>query len=99
MNAPYTPTEEDITNAFPISFRRHGYPPVRERIEIVTEPHPDFKTVVFLSAIPDRFHSTINALGRGSTCPVIQGRKNAMYEHDVWRWLRSVGVEAEFVAP
>lgn len=98
MQSSYTPTQDDIDTAWPISSRRFGYPEAGEKIAIALELHPQLKSFVRMGAIPDRFHEAIRQLSRGSTCPYIDEKQDAMYEHDVYRWLRALGIEAEFKA-
>ena len=97
MENLYAPTQEEIDAAWPISSRRFGYPPIRETITITLELHPRWKYFVRLNAIPERFHEAVRQLSRGSTCPFVDDEKDTMYEHDVDRWLRAIGVQAEFI--
>lgn len=43
MTTEYTPTQEDITNGWPSSEDRFGYPPVREKIVVRFETSHNFK--------------------------------------------------------
>lgn len=106
MTAPYTPTQENIDAAWPSSEDRFGYPPVKEKIIVRFETSQNFKLnngdcypFIRLTAIPDRFHEAVTQLSRGSTCPAIDSERNTFYSHDVYRWLRAIGVEADFVEP
>lgn len=105
MKTEYTPTPEDIKAAWPSSSARFGYPPLREHITIHTETHPSWshdgtmQPFVRMNAIPKRFHDAVTQLSRGSTCPYIDEARDTYYTHDVYRWLRAIGVDAEFVAP
>jgi hypothetical protein len=105
MTAPYTPTQEDIDTAWQSAERPSGYPSIQETITVSLETSQNFKLdngdcfpFVRLTAIPERFHEAIRQLSRGSSCPAIDSERNTFYGHDVHRWLRSIGVEAEFVA-
>lgn len=106
MENQYTPTQEDITNAWPSSEDRFGYPPVREKIVVRFETSQNLKLdngdcypFIRLTAIPERFHEAVRQLSRGSTCPAIDSDRNTFWSHDIYRWLQAIGVEAEFVAP
>jgi hypothetical protein len=99
MNTPYTPTEADIAGAWPSASARYGYPPVRENVSITLELHPKWKSFVRMGAIPERFHEAIRQLSQGSTCPFLDERRDTFYTHDVYRWLRALGVEATFLEP
>lgn len=99
MTTPYTPTQEDIDEAWPSSSRRFGYRPIRETITITLELHPHWKSFVRMNAIPERFHESVRQLSLGSTCPGVDEKHDAFYTHDVYRWLRAIGVVAEFVEP
>jgi hypothetical protein len=98
------PTKAEIEAAWPIASRRGGYPPVKERISIPWDSHPNFRMsdgteypFVRLGAIPERFHAAIHDLGRGSTCPAPDDKRDSYYTHDVYRWLRALGVEVDFI--
>lgn len=52
-----------------------------------------------MTAIPERFHEAVRQLSRGSTYPIVDEQRNALFTQDVYRWLRAIGVEAEFVEP
>jgi len=100
MTTPYTPTAEDINAAYSQS----GYPPVREKITVTLDTHTNWRDAngvlspfVRMGAIPERFHEAINQLGMISACPAPDDKRDCRYTHDVDRWLRSIGVEAEFV--
>jgi hypothetical protein len=106
MSNEYTLTKEDIKTAWESSDRRYGYPPIKESITITTETHPSWsredgtmQPFVRMTAIPARLHEAVNELSIASTCPYIDEARNVFYVHDVYRWLRAVGVEADFVAP
>lgn len=106
MKTEYIPTPEDIKAAWPSSEDRFGYPPVREKIVVRFENSPNFKLdngdcypFIRLTAIPERFHEAVRQLSRGSTCPAIDSARNTFWSHDMYRWLRAIGVDAEFVAP
>ncbi len=80
--------------------------PVRESIQLVCEVFPEYRLsdgrpfpLVHRDAIPERFHAAIKVLSLCSTCPAPNGRRGFFYTHDVYRWLRAIGVLAEFVEP
>lgn len=102
----YMPTEDDIKAAHFSSLRRSDYPPVREKITIMLDTHTNwrdangaFSSFVRMGAIPERFHQAVNAISRGSCCPAPDDKQDCRYTHDMDRWLRSIGVETEFVEP
>jgi hypothetical protein len=103
MSTPYTPTKEDIEEAL---LGGHGYPFVREKIIVPYETSQNFKLdngdcypFIRLTAIPERFQETVRLLSSGSISLAIDSARNTFYADDVHRWLRAIGVEAEFVAP
>ena len=99
------PTKAEIEAAWPIASRRGGSPPVKEQVTIMCDLHPklarDGVQVAFvrLGAIPERFHAVIHDLALGSTCPAPDNKRDSYYTHDVFRWLRALGVEVEFKEP
>jgi hypothetical protein len=103
MTEHYTLTEEDMKTAHEASWRRFGYPSVREKITITLDTHPEWNRdgvlipFVRMGAIPVRFHAAVNELGLGSTCPAPDDERDSLYTHDVYRYLRAIGVEAEFI--
>ena len=105
MNNSTEPTKAEIEAAWPIASRRGGYLPAKEHITIVCDSHPNWAhdgvqvAFVRLGAIPERFHAAIHDLGRGSTCPAPDDNRDSFYTHDVYRWLRALGVEVEFIEP
>ena len=54
---------------------------------------------VRLGAIPERLHPAILQLARGSACPAPDDARDSFYVHDIYRWLRAIGVQAEFIEP
>jgi hypothetical protein len=106
MKNEYTPSQKDIDAAWQSSEERLRYTPVQETITVQFETSQSFKLnngdcypFIRLTAIPERFHEAVRQLSRGSTCPAIDSERNTFYTHDVYRWLRAIGVEAEFVEP
>ena len=102
MTAEYTPTQEDIDDALLGCW----YPSVQEKIIVHFETSPNLKLdngdcypFIRLTAIPKRFHEAVRQLSMGSTCPAIDSHRNTFYAHDVYRWLRAIGVDADFVEP
>lgn len=80
------------------------YPPIEETITIICDTHPSYKRVdgsvfpfVRYSAIPERFHAHIKEIGLGSTCPAPDDKHDALWLADVDRWLRAIGIKAEFI--
>jgi len=106
MTHHYVLTEEDMRVASIVSWRRWGYPPVRETVSIPLDTHPSYRQqdggllpFVRLEAVPERFQKPMYELAIGSACPSIDGLRNTFYPHDVDRWLRAIGVQAEFIEP
>jgi hypothetical protein len=99
MNAPYAPSQAEIDAGWPSASRRIGYPPIREHITITLELHPHWKSFVRLRAIPEHVHEAVRQLSTGSTCPAVDEERDTFYAHDVYRWLRAIGIQAEFVEP
>lgn len=102
MTATYTPTQEDIDDAL----LGCGYPSVQEKIAIRFETSQNFKLdngdcypFIRLTAIPERFQEAVRQLSRGSIPLAIDSNHNTFYANDVYRWLKAIGVEAEFIAP
>jgi len=101
MTTPYTPTQEEINEAL---LGGHGYPFVREKIIVPFETSQNFKLdngdcypFIRMTAIPERFQEAVRQLSRGSISLAIDSAHNSFYADDVYRWLRAIGVEAEFV--
>ena len=106
QNNAYELTEVEIEAAYVASWRRSGYPPVREQLLVQLESHPTYGKqgdVIFqfvrLTAIPERLHSVIHKLSIGSACPSIDEDRNTFYIHDMERWLRAIGIQPTFIEP
>ena len=103
MSSHYTLTEQDMEIAHAALWNCYGYPPVREVITVQIETHPNYGSkdrplrFVRLTAIPERFHKPISEMAICCACPCIDDLRNTYYVHDMARWLRAVGVQAEFV--
>lgn len=106
MVTSYAPTAEEIKTAHFSSFRRFGYPQVKEKITIFLDVHPNWRksdgtldSFVRMSAIPERLHEAVKQLSRGSCAPAPDDNRDSLFTHDVERWLLSIGVEVEFIEP
>lgn len=82
------------------------YPHVHEAITIVCSVHPSYKRAngtafpfVRLGAVPEKFHTHILEASIGSNRPAPDDLHDAYWLTDIDRWLRAIGVQAEFIEP
>lgn len=105
MNIPSlsSPSAEELKNAHETSWARYGYPPVKGTLTIEYETHASFggtgKPFPYVrhSAIPDALKEAVYSLCIGSACPLIDDKRDAIYVHDVERFLRSLGYLTQLV--
>ncbi|MFZ3047976.1 MAG: hypothetical protein WA151_18840 [Desulfatirhabdiaceae bacterium] len=86
--------------------RTGKYQRVKETIIIACSVHPRYKRVngvafpfVRLSAIPEKFHAHILEASIGSNRPAPDDLHDAYWLAGIDRWLRAIGVQAEFIEP
>ncbi len=104
MNTSVTDIDQQVAAAWAIGHSTR-FPQVIEHIEITLSTHKNYQRdgkpfgFVRMGNIPERFHSFIYRVSLGSSVPAPDDRRDAFWEYDIDRWLRSIGVETIFVMP